>query len=268
MTLYNPHLFETDDGTQFLPPRPSATPEGWTVPPAFRALPGDPFYGVPVNYPGPNGWGITQFLRLQSRILDPVEFTNFQQGTIRELLARTIPLIDVGNEFPVTAYDIRTKTRNYHKRGSASMMFGEYVIQDEGTGREKVLMLNLDLSYAGLLTIFSEECHRDCLPNHPVTYRDYLMSQEKAALTRKEAALKADIPCDIVEGSPEWANWMALQETEQMLFTLRRRLARVVSANADRLIPPRIHKSAPMKAAYDAYLAAEPGQHIPSPDRC
>ncbi len=267
MTLYNPYVFEDSDGYQLIPPKSSQAPEGFHVPEDFRSLPGDRELGVPDQVPGPNGWVLRQFLNLQTRILNPMEFNRGQQRTVRELVARVLPILDLSVSFPITPHDIRQKTRNYHKRGSSHALYAEYVLGwNKEAQREDVLMLHLDVTSFGLLSIFDADCHRDCLPSHPVTYRDYLLSQEKATLTRKEAALEINIPSYIVEGSPEWMNYLAIRDIDDSLHQLRRRLARVVTDNEDRLIPRPVDGCAGARAVCTAYHAAEPGQPIAHPN--
>lgn len=261
MPHFDPHLFETPNGDQVLKPPTVPIAEGWTASEHFRALPGDLQYGVPDVFPGPSGWGLIQFLRLQKRILGSVAFNDSQQRTLRELIARCLPLFQLCSDVPLTADDIRTKVHGFHKRQSDRMLFCEYAETPGGTP----LMLALDAFEDGMLSIFSADCHRDCMPNVPVTHQDYLVSLQKPTPTPEEVALESRLPSDITEGTPAWVNWMALQDTEQALFTLRRRLAQVATANLDRLIPPPIGTSGEVKAVHRAYQASEPGQPIAFP---
>ncbi len=91
------------------------------------------------------------------------------------------------------------------------------------------------------------------------------MSLQKPTPTPKEVALEGRPPSHITEDTPAWANWMALQDTEKGLFTLRRRLAQVATANLDRLIPPPIDTAREVKAVHRAYQASEPDQSIAFP---
>lgn len=175
MPNYGEYLFTPPYGDQVLRPDPSDIPDGWTASEHFRALPGDIAYGVPVVFPGPDGWALTQFLRLQNRILNPPDFHPVEQRILREQIARCLPLFEVCADFPLTPDDIRTKVRNFHRRASDRRLYAEYSETPEGTP----LIFILDPCDFGMLTILSVECHRDCLPDMPVTWEDYLRNLQE-----------------------------------------------------------------------------------------
>lgn len=261
MQKYSPFIFEDTYGHQILKPLPSDIPEGWIASENFRALPGDVAYGVPVVYPGPDGWALKQFRQLQSCILDLGEFKEQQQQVVRELIARCLPLLQRRADFPITPDDIRANTGGFHKRNSPWMLFGEY----RGTSEKKALMFTLDAFDNGVLTVISEDYHRDCLRHVPVTCREYLSSLLKPTSHGVKDYLACDHLRHFEEDTPEWTNHLALKETEMALFALRRRLSQVDTVGLDRMIPPPISTAGELKALHLAYQASEPGQPLAFP---
>lgn len=160
---------------------PNATPPGWTVPPDFHRLRMDAWDGVPDFTPHPDlHWCMFWFNLLRNLVEGGTTPTiRASDDTIRELLARARPILDVcPTGFPLSPGDIRRHTRNYHRRfNHRHHLFGEYVQALEGGG-ERVLLLHFDFVSTYVLYVYEEDCHRDLFPGWPVTYVDYLANPE------------------------------------------------------------------------------------------